>query len=75
MTWTRVNRVMVSVRIWSAPVWCCTCSRAAAMTALASGTESRMRAGTAVLVSRRDAVSTVSVPNASIAAATAAAGS
>ena len=34
-----------------------------------------MRAGTAVLVSRRDAISTVSVPNVSIAAATAEGGS
>ncbi|PQM46459.1 hypothetical protein C1Y40_03372 [Mycobacterium talmoniae] len=67
-----MNRVIVLAWIWSAPVWRLTSSRAAAMTALASGTASRTRAGTAVLVSRRDAASTVSLPNASIAAVTAA---
>ena len=39
MIWLRVNRVMVSVLIWSAPVWRFTSSRAADMTAPASATD------------------------------------
>ena len=71
MIWLRVNRVMVAVVIWSAPVWRLTSSRAAAMTEPASLTASRTRLGIATLVSRRDAASTASLPNTVIAAATA----
>ena len=72
MSWLRVNRVTVSVRISSTRVWRFTSSRAAEMTAL--GIVARIAgcpSGTADFVSRRDAVSTASLPNASIAARTA----
>ena len=71
MSWLRVNRVTVSVWISSMRVWALTSSRAAEMTAFASCTGCRILSGTADLVSLRDAVSTTSLPNASIAARTA----
>ena len=71
MSWLRLNRVIVSALIFSVPVWRITAARLREMTAFASFTDSRMCFGTAVLVSLRDAVSTVSLPSASIAAPTA----
>src|SRR5271156_2380401 len=70
-SWLRLNRVTASAWIFSVPVWRITAARLREMTPLASLTESRMCLGTAVLVSRRDAVSTASLPSTSIAAATA----
>jgi hypothetical protein len=67
----RVNRVMFSAWILSAPVWRITSSRADSMTALPSATAVRIRCGTADLVNRPDAASTSSLPKASIAASTA----
>jgi hypothetical protein len=67
-----VNLVMVSDLIWSAPVCRFTSSRAADMMAPASATDLRIRAGTADLVSRREARRTVSFPSTSTAAPTAA---
>ena len=66
----RVKRVMVSSRIALAPVWRLTSSRAAAVTALASPRDRRSRGGSAERVSRREALSTLSVPNSAIAART-----
>ena len=56
MTWLRVNRVIVSVWILSAPVCFFTSSRAADISALGSLTELRIRFGIADLVSRREAL-------------------
>ncbi len=71
MTWPRVNRVIVAVLIWSAPVWRFTSARALEREAPVPFTGSRIFAGTAALVSLRDAFRIASLPNTSIAAPTA----